>query len=328
VAPWALLLACAAPVCAVALLPGLDLWQTDDGTPHLLRVFALERALGQFWDYPRWIPDLYRGYGYPVFNYYPPLAYYAAEALHRLGPSIYSAYRALAVAAVLLGASGTFVLVRHLWPARDIHDVVGPTPITQPEIERGREGGAGTGAGAAVFPGVLAAAVYVAAPYPFLTNLFLRGDLPEALCLGVLPWFLLAVHRAYQAPPSRRYAATAPAAALGAVLLLTHSLSALLAAAFGAAWIAAQALAAPRRAAEAVPRLAFAGLVAFGVAAFACLPALTEGAAVQLDLAQHPVESVLAKLSAPFGDTRPATQRDRQATVAQPGAVDCTRSNP
>ncbi|HXV97302.1 MAG TPA: hypothetical protein VEC93_02695, partial [Anaerolineae bacterium] len=37
-----------------------------------------------FW-WPRWSPDFAFGYGYPLFNMYAPLAFYAAEILHLLG---------------------------------------------------------------------------------------------------------------------------------------------------------------------------------------------------------------------------------------------------
>ncbi|MBI3970109.1 MAG: hypothetical protein HY332_02365 [Chloroflexi bacterium] len=285
--PWLLVAACAAPVWGVALLLDLDLWATDDGNPHLLRIFALDWSLSRRWDYPRWIPDLYRGFGYPVFNYYPALAYYAGALLHRLaGVSIYTSFQVLAVLAVLSGASGTYALVRSVWPASDRTGVRSRWSLA----------------------GLVAAIVYVAAPYPFLTNLYLRGDLPEALTLGGLPWFLLAVHRAWHAPSDEALARSARAAALGAVLLLTHSLSALLAAAFAVVWVAAQVLLSSfvHRGAldKRFGRLLGAALVAFGATAFVCLPALGEGGAVQFDLAQHPVESVLDKLANPLGSTR------------------------
>ncbi len=35
--------------------------------------------------YPRWLMDLAFGYGYPIFNFYPPLAEFLAESLHLIG---------------------------------------------------------------------------------------------------------------------------------------------------------------------------------------------------------------------------------------------------
>lgn len=55
------------------------------------RVVAMGRALrnGQF---PvRWVSDLGYGYGYPIFNFYGPLPYYAGGSLYALGVSALSA---------------------------------------------------------------------------------------------------------------------------------------------------------------------------------------------------------------------------------------------
>jgi hypothetical protein len=51
------------------------------------RVVSMGRALrnGQF---PvRWVSDLGYGYGYPLYNFYAPLPYYAGGYLHMLGVS-------------------------------------------------------------------------------------------------------------------------------------------------------------------------------------------------------------------------------------------------
>ena len=49
-----------------------------------------------------------------------------------------------------------------------------------------------------------AAVVYALAPYPFLSNLYARGAIPEALALGMLPWLLAAVWRAAHEPDPAR----------------------------------------------------------------------------------------------------------------------------
>ena len=36
----------------------------------------------------RWVPDMGYGYGYPLFNYYPPLPFYFGELVHAAGFSI------------------------------------------------------------------------------------------------------------------------------------------------------------------------------------------------------------------------------------------------
>jgi hypothetical protein len=283
---------CTAPVWRMAVDPTFNLWRTDDGEAHLLRVFALDRALSSHLDYPRWMPDLYRGYGYPVFNYYPTLAYHTAALVHRIAQaSIYDSVQALFVVAVVLGACGAAALARAAWPLVS--------------VGRGSPSGP-SGWWDRVARQVVwlsAGVAYAGAPYPFFTNLYFRADLPEALALGLLPWLVLAVHRLWHAPPGRVFAPAAAAAALGAALLLTHSLTALFTAAFAAAWVLGHAVARPRTARAGATRVAAAGLVALGVSCFATIPALAEGYAVQFDLVRHTAADVAPRLANPTGGT-------------------------
>ena len=58
---------------------------SDDGLLHLFRTFAIDRTIHAGVLYPRWLPDLGYGYGYPIFDFYPPLASYIVETIHLLG---------------------------------------------------------------------------------------------------------------------------------------------------------------------------------------------------------------------------------------------------
>ena len=48
--------------------PGLP--RQTDAELHVYRAAELGRTLRAGAVYPRWAPDLYLGYGYPIFNYY------------------------------------------------------------------------------------------------------------------------------------------------------------------------------------------------------------------------------------------------------------------
>ncbi|MDP3888514.1 MAG: hypothetical protein Q8Q24_00575, partial [bacterium] len=49
---------------------------------QFMRLFELDKCFAD-WQIPcRWVPDLGYGYGYPLFNYYPPLPYYTGEFIH------------------------------------------------------------------------------------------------------------------------------------------------------------------------------------------------------------------------------------------------------
>ncbi|MCB0186762.1 MAG: hypothetical protein KDE31_20990, partial [Caldilineaceae bacterium] len=58
---------------------------THDGATHLLRIGRLDEHLRNGYIFPRWIPDLILGHGYPVLNYYAAGTYYLVESFHLLG---------------------------------------------------------------------------------------------------------------------------------------------------------------------------------------------------------------------------------------------------
>src|SRR5690348_5749569 len=58
-----------------------NVWQADDGEYHLLRVYVFGAALKAGEWLPRWTPDLFVGFGYPIFNFYAPGTYYVAMVL-------------------------------------------------------------------------------------------------------------------------------------------------------------------------------------------------------------------------------------------------------
>jgi hypothetical protein len=157
------------------------------------RQFVLDQAIraGDWW--PRFNEVFYHGYGSPLFHFYPPLSYYIAEIPLLLGAPIETAIKAAAAVGLLL--SGLFMVAL----ARDL-----------------------LGDAAACVAGPL----YVLAPY-HLVDLLVRHALAEGIAFAWLPltlWGLLGAVR-------DRSCWRATAAALGlALLLLTHAISALLAA--------------------------------------------------------------------------------------------------
>src|SRR3954467_8174861 len=81
-------------ITATAALPLLwyGVSQAFDTPIHLARLGALDDALAQGELYPRWLPALLLGHGYPLFNYYAPAPYYLAEAFLLLGANASNAY--------------------------------------------------------------------------------------------------------------------------------------------------------------------------------------------------------------------------------------------
>ena len=295
--PLALLLVLLYPVWSIMLRPDLDLWATDDGEAHLLRIYAMRLALGETLAFPRWIPDLYRGYGYPVFNFYAPLTYLAGHLVTSTGLSVWSAFRILGLGAIVSGATGAYAVVR----------------ITSSRVTGNRDHTAAIAAGL----------LYLVAPYPFVTNLYIRADLPEALGLGILPWFLLAIDRCLVADRrGTKLQSVLIAAVLGAMLLLTHQLSGVLALVASVLWAASRLSRWQPASRTAFARLVIGGFVAGGLVAFSAVPTLTEGTSVQLASVRIPIGDMTEKLAVPFGTVARQLISHPNANPGEPGAVD------
>jgi hypothetical protein len=243
----------AAVMCAAVALvswpwldPRYDWTATFDGENHLIRLFLFGDALKAGDWYPRWLPDLAMGYGYPLFNYYAPGMYAVATALRGLGLPIIAAFQWTGVIAVALAATGTYALAHHV-----MGDRIGA---------------------------VVAATAFVLAPYPFFTNLYDRAQVPEALALGILPWALLATWRAWHDG-----GAWVGALGVGVVaLLLTHNITSVLASpliggVIGAAWWGAQT---PWK--LALRRVSIGIATGIGMSAFFTVPVVIEASAVHL----------------------------------------------
>jgi len=177
-----------------------------DGTVHLLRLGVLDYHIRQGVLYPRWSPELMLGYGYPVFSFYAPGAYYLVEGLRLLGFSLYTAFILVFCGLILVAGFGMFLLAcdlfgtDHKWSA------------------------------------LIAATAYMFAPY-LLSNVYIRGGIAETGAQAILPWVLWSMRRlidAAQTPVLGQPTMRQPAVYLWAVafslgsLAITHTLALLL----------------------------------------------------------------------------------------------------
>ena len=188
----------------------------DDTPVHLMRLFVFDQQVRQGDWLPRWIADLYTGYGYPLFNFYAPAMYYLAETLHLGGLGQAAAYSWSYVLAVLFGAVGAAFLASDLYASTAGENEgadrapLAPRPSPLPSF----------------WPGLLAAATYTYATY-LLANVFVRGAFGEIGAQALLPWLFWALRRMML---TRR---PLPSLVLGATLLallaMTHTITFLLA---------------------------------------------------------------------------------------------------
>jgi len=148
--------------------------------------------------YPRWAPDFFYGYGFPIFNFYAPLTYLAANLVSLAHPHrAVGAAKVVFVGGLLCAGVGMFLLMRHK---------------------------AGQSAG------VVAAASFLFSPYVFLIDPHIRGALPECFALGVSPLFLWALAAFLDHGDRRHWVAVS---LLTAAVLLSHNLVGLMVALLG-----------------------------------------------------------------------------------------------
>jgi hypothetical protein len=172
--------------------PGLPTFM--DGEQHVYRTFEILWAWQQGVPYLRWAPNVFYGFGYPVFNYYAPLTYYLAAAYGglccglALGPA--AGVKFVPVLSLGLGAAGMYLFLRDRWHTS-----------------------------AAVVGG----AAFTLSPYVFYINPVARGAAPEALSLALAPWLLWSFSRLRRTSTSQDIAL---AAVICAALLLAHNLMA------------------------------------------------------------------------------------------------------
>jgi hypothetical protein len=183
----------------LAALPFLQYSGLPAGTDmelHIHRIAELGHSVRAGSLYPRWAPNFYHGFGYPIFNYYAPLTYHLGYWLTLGRPELAAeAARLLYILLFVAGAAGAYLLGRDC---------------------AGRGGGEGAG--------LLGALAFSFAPYIQFFNPHIRGDLAESLALAALPWALWGWELFWRR--GGRRAITVAVAATAAVFL-SHNLTGL-----------------------------------------------------------------------------------------------------
>lgn len=127
------------------------------------RVFEMKQALadGQF---PvRWVSDLGYNYGYPIFNFYAPFAYYVGGFISLSGLDALTATKLMMILGVVLSGIFMYLLAREFW---------------------GEVGG------------VVSGLLYVYAPY-HAVNIYVRGAVAEFWAYAFLPLIFLGLYKLF-----------------------------------------------------------------------------------------------------------------------------------
>jgi hypothetical protein len=194
--------------------------------------------------YPRWCPDFYGGFGSAMFDFYAPVPYATAALFEATFLDPFTSLKILILIISLTSGLGMYALVFGETRQRDA--------------------------------ALLAAMAFLCTPYRIM-NVFERGDLGEALCLGFIP-ISMALYRAvaHEARPQRARVLAGVAAAFHALVIMAHPILGLWATALVGVVVAASALGLARRRLWRRAVLVIAALAgAVGLAAVYVIPAIS-----------------------------------------------------
>lgn len=167
-----LLLVALPAILIIHTLYGGNWFESQEHVSYPIRVVEYLQNWKAGVPYARWCPDLYGGYGYPLFNWYPPGMCATAAALAMLlgiGPIL--ALKLATSAFIIAGGLGVYAVVCGETARRD----------------------------AALIAGL----VYLFFPYRF-TDLFLRGELTEFAAYSIAPFVIWGYRALLRIDPARR----------------------------------------------------------------------------------------------------------------------------
>lgn len=154
---------------------------------HIARLYLLFEGIKQGQLFPRWVDMLGFGFGYPLFNFYPPLIYYIAAGFHVAGFSLIWSIKLMIITGFITAALGIYLLIKQIIGKR---------------------------------PAFLGAVIYTYFFYHSIT-VYVRGALAEFFSMSILPFVFLGIYKIYEKPSIKSILFFAISFAL---LILTHPL--------------------------------------------------------------------------------------------------------
>lgn len=131
---------------------------------QVARVFEMGKALKLGMFPVRWVDDLGYGYGYPIFNFYAPLAYYIGGFFVLIGFDALEASKIMMVLGILLAGVFMYIFAREFW---------------------GKIGG------------LVSALFYMYAPY-HAVDIYVRGDVAEFWAYAFIPLTFFGFYKIYR----------------------------------------------------------------------------------------------------------------------------------
>lgn len=242
---WALLVVIIASLLAARILIFQSGYFRMHDDLQMMRQLEIEKCLldGQF---PcRWVPDMGFGYGFPLFNFYPPLPYIVGELFRVFSFSFVTVAKLTFALSFLVAGVGMYVL------AKEFFGTLG---------------------------GVVASVFYTWAPY-HAVDVYVRGAMNEAWALAIFPFIFWTSYRLIKAKHK------SPKWIIGLslswfALLTSHNLMVMMLAPFFGIWVLL--LLWQYNAWSRLADLIKSAVLAFLLSAFFTIPVLLEQGLVQI----------------------------------------------
>lgn|SRR5258708_1785078 len=186
--PYFIILALSFLASKPLLAPGF--FPIHDDT-QVARVFEMTKALKDGMLPVRWSQHLGYGFGYPVFNFYDPFAYYLGGLLGVFGADALLATKLMVILAILFSSFSMYLFAKEFWGK---------------------------------FGSVLSSALYVFAPY-HAVDLYVRGDFAEAWAYSFIPLIFYGLWKIHKERKWKYVVITSLAFGL---TILSHNLTALM----------------------------------------------------------------------------------------------------
>ncbi len=215
---------------------------------QMMRQLEMEKCFLSLQIPCRWVPDMGYGFGFPLFNFYPPLPYLVGEIVRLVGFSFVDTVKIVAVLAFVLSGVGMYFLAK--------------TFFTNSVKLRGHELPLGA---------IVSAVFYMWAPYHSV-DIYVRGAMNEAWALVWFPLTFLFSYKLIVEKNTKKYIILTSLAWAG--LLLSHNLMAMIFAPLFGVWTLFWVI--RKKAWRRIPHLALSGIFTICLTAFFTLPVVIE----------------------------------------------------
>lgn len=206
---------------------------------QMMRQLEMEKCFLSLQIPCRWVPDMGYGFGFPLFNFYPPLPYLVGEGVRLFGFSFVDTVKVVAILSFVLSGITMYFLARKFFP---------------------------------VLGAIISAVFYIWAPYHSV-DIYVRGAMNESWALVFFPLTFLFAYRLITEKKDLKKLMIFLALSW-AGLLVSHNLMAMIFAPLFGAWCLLWIV--KRREYKKIVKLVLSGLFAVCLVAFFTLPVVLE----------------------------------------------------